>query len=390
MGKKRPRSEAPSADSSDFSQAIPKRPKPDSDPALSSLLEHADELIDCLRWLQSNDARRGGQSTIGNEGERLSSLSIKLLPAFQALAAKTSATASTPETQILAGLPIPNPNIVTKWTTADIAKSTPPLPKILDPKLEEAALTHTGSHVKGINYERLEWVGDAYLEVIATALIHWTFPTLPEGRCAQVRELLVRNATVSTFTTMYGLHKRARLPMEFEASGRAGGTTASEKARVKTLADLFEAYVGAIILSDPANGPKRVADWLKILWGPTIQEQMKQEANKPTDADQVLPKTRLAQLIGGKDIKIEYRDLPARVQRHKDHKLPLFSVGCFLYGWGESGKKLGEGTATGKKDAGQQAAQMALDNEKMLSTYIERKKAHDAARKEAAAASSEE
>jgi ribonuclease III len=344
------------------------------DNALALILENVDELIGCLRCLKEG-SQRGGQSA--SEKEKLSSLSRKLLPSFQALGGRSA------RLEMETSMQVPYPGFITKWTSADISRTRPPLPAILDPELEKAALTHAGQNENGVNYERLEWLGDAYLEVIATALIHQTFPRHQAGKAAQLRELLVRNITLSTFTTAYGLDKRANLPEEFSAGGRVNGTTASSKMRTKALGDLFEAYVGAIILSDPKDGVQRTADWLKILWAPTIQKHI-QEADKQVPVSEVSPKSKLEALIGIKGIKIEYRDLPSQ-KKDRDTNLPLFVVACVFNGYGET-KELGYGTALGKKEAGQKAAEQALLNKKLLKPYIKKKEEYVAAKKAQAAA----
>lgn len=360
----------------------------------SLLQDHADELIDYLRCLKTEGTQRGGQSADSTSDtpwtdDRVATLFSKLLPTFQSLATSKShdtreAPQKTEETK-LAGLPVPAATLITKWTPADFSAEKPPLPKVLDPKLEAAALTHSGNNKSsGVNYERLEWVGDAYLEVIATVLIHHTFPTLHEGRCAQIRELLVRNATLSEYTRQYGLDKRAKLPEEFTEQGRKGGTKASDKMVIKALGDLLEAYVGAVILSDPKDGVRRVADWLKVLWAPIIQQQLKEEERRGPETN-ILPKTELERLIGTNQVQIKYQDLPSH-KKHKDNGLQLFTVGCFLYGWGENGKQLGFGTALSKKEAGHNAAKMALENKKLLKVYMDKKKAFTEARLAAQAA----
>ncbi|KAK3321136.1 ribonuclease III domain-containing protein, partial [Cercophora scortea] len=238
----------------------------------------------------------------------------------------------------------------------------PPLPAVLDPALETAALTHSGktSRAGELDYERLEWIGDVYLELIATLFVYQTFPNLPPGKSSQYRELLVRNITLSEFSLHYGLDKRANFPDEFGLGGRIGGTTVSGTKRIKALGDIFEAYVGAIILSDDKDGIRRASDWLKVLWGSTLARQIREYESRHVTT--ISPKTALEQAIGVKGIKIEYRDLPDKGKKERDTNLPLFTVGCFLNGWGETDKQLGYGSATGKKDAGQKAAQMALDN----------------------------
>lgn len=231
------------------------------------------------------------------------------------------------------------------------------------------------------SYERLEWIGDAYLEVIASELIFQTFPTLEPGKCSQYREMLVRNTTLGQFSVHYGLDKRANFPAEFGLGGRPNGTKASEKQQVKALGDIFEAYVGALIKSDPENGFRRASEWLKVLWGPVLEKQIREEESGGNAKDRdITPKTQLEQLIGAPGVRIEYKDLPSNGKKDKQTKQLLFSVGCFLHGWGETGLQLGHGTALGKKEAGQKAAQMAMENKKLINKYAEKKKAFMAAR----------
>lgn len=232
------------------------------------------------------------------------------------------------------------------------------------------------------SYERLEWIGDAYLEVIASELIFKTFPTLEEGRCSHLREMLVRNSTLMKFSTYYGLDKRANFPAEFGLGGRPNGTSVSEKQRAKALGDIFEAYVGAIVQSDPANGFNRAAQWLKALWGPVLERQICDEEKRAESGrdKELSSKTLLEKLIGGPGVKLEYRDLPSNGKKDRHTKQQLYSVGCFLHGWGETGLQLGHGSAPGKKEAGQKAAQMALDNKKLIKKFADKKKAFMAAR----------
>lgn len=274
-------------------------------------------------------------------------------------------------------------NSLFKWTSSTITKTYPPLPPVADPALETAALTHSGMRksLSDPSYERLEWVGDAYLEVIASELIFQTFPTLDPGKSSQYREMLIRNTTLGQFSVHYGLDKRANFPAEFGLGGRVNGTKASERQRVKALGDIFEAYVGALIRADPADGFRQASEWLKVLWGSVLERQIREEEARgnPKDKD-ISAKTQLEQLIGAQGVKIEYRDLPSAGKKDRDTKQLLYSVGCFLNGWGETGLQLGYGSALGKKEAGQKAAQMALENKKVVKKYAEKRKAFVAAK----------
>ncbi|KAK3949353.1 ribonuclease III domain-containing protein [Pseudoneurospora amorphoporcata] len=287
-----------------------------------------------------------------------------------------------PALESATSIQIPSLHANTRWTLATIERTRPPLPEILDPALRKAALTHPGkaNNDPVASYERLEWIGDAYLELIASSFIYQTFPTLPAGKSAQRREMLIRNTTLGGFSVYYGLDKMADIPEEFNMEGRVGGTNASQKARVKILGDLFEAYVGAVILSDPASGIQRASDWLKALWGPLMAEYLREEEKKAGSSQAHDPKAILEATIGARGVKIEYKDLPSKNLKDRGTKLPLFAVGCFMTGWGETNLQLGFGSALSKKEAGQKAAQMALDNKKLLKKFADKKAEMKAAR----------
>ena len=293
--------------------------------------------------------------------------------------------------------------VLTKWNVKEIPTSYPALPEVLDSTIEKAAFTHSGTIRDGdpsLTYERLEWIGDAYLYLIASSFIYQTFTSLSPGRCSQLREQLVRNSTLGQFTQHYGLDKRAVFPPEFFDT-TATAHRVSDKERKKALGDLFEAYVGAVILSDPRNGVARASSWLKDLWGITIADQLREESRKSktgslgftvpasgspavvtgesgtatANKPQALPKMRLAgEIACGNVATIEYGDIG--LDKHKKDKrtnLPLFTVGCYFTGWGEKKRLLGTGTDLGKREAGQKAALKALENKKLIQVLAEKK-----------------
>ncbi|KAH8907206.1 ribonuclease III [Coniochaeta sp. PMI_546] len=277
---------------------------------------------------------------------------------------------------------LPSPNNLTQWTVDDIPSSLPPLPPILDPALEAASFTHPGMAKRptDMNYERLEWIGDSYIYVISCGLIYATFPTLPPGKCSQIREVLVKNVTLCHYSLRYGFDKRANFPAEFSLGGRPNGTKVNEKEHTKVLADIFEAYVAAVVLSDPTSGFARASAWLKALWAGTIAKQIREAASLRKKATELPPKNQLANLILAKGIKLRYEDAPCPNKKvSRDTRAPLYTVNVYLDGWGEKGKLLGWGTAPHKGEAGNKAAQCAMDNKKLIQVYVERKRAHMAA-----------
>ncbi|ODA81622.1 hypothetical protein RJ55_00123 [Drechmeria coniospora] len=274
------------------------------------------------------------------------------------------------------------------WRSSEIDGHLPPLPKILDPELEKTAFTHPGASRRGESYERLEWLGDAYIELAATGLIFQTFTHTHAGRCSQLREILVRNTTLAGYFRKYGLPARAHLPPDFGKERCLGRGSSKDKDLCKTQADMFEAYFGAVIASDGENGKRNAMAWIRTLWGQTIKEHIieyekAQAANQPSKATtpslgpggaDLNPKDKLRATIGVKGITIRYEDVPGN-RKDKDHGLPLYTVAVYLDGWGEVNKHLGTGTAMQKKEAGQKAAAQALENKKLMRVYEGKKKA---------------
>ncbi|PQE04132.1 RNAse3 domain-containing protein [Rutstroemia sp. NJR-2017a BVV2] len=302
---------------------------------------------------------------------------------------------------------------LTPWISSSIPSELPPLPKILDPTLEMAAFTHSGclpGRVTDLSYERLEWVGDAYLYITSTLLISQTFPGLLPGKCSQLRERLIKNLILAEYARKYEFEKRAKLPSSIMAGNR---TSATAHEMTKIMGDIFEAYVAAVVLSDPTNGVARVSEWLKNLWAMTLAKDIRTEerngrfdsplwrlrgAIEETCQENVKPrveslnaKDRLQRAIGSRGVKLIYKD-SGPVKKDSISKLPLYTVAVYLTGWGENGKQLGFGSALGKTEAGMKAAENALANKKMMSIYLEKKKVFDAQleRERAALAKQEE
>lgn len=277
----------------------------------------------------------------------------------------------------LAGL---NPafTVLTAWTNADIITLLPPLPPILDAALEKAAFTHAGmvDSANDTSYEQLEFLGDSYLNVISATLIFETFPTHSPGKMSQIRELLTKNETLASYARRYGFEDRLRLPPDFR-DGFHSHNKAKETAKLKVLGDVFEAYTAAVVRSDPQNGFSRVGTWLKSLWTVTIGRQIRDEYERRERESKMIAqsgakaanpnlkaKDRLRMEIGCKGVEIRYKDM---AESKDDKNRPIFTVACVLEsGLGQRDRMLAFATAMGKIDAGQLAAQQALDDDKLM------------------------
>ncbi|KAH9217282.1 ribonuclease III domain-containing protein [Leptodontidium sp. 2 PMI_412] len=288
-----------------------------------------------------------------------------------------------------------SPYSLEPWKSSTIPTTLPPLPKVFNLTLEKSAFTHIGcgsGRPTDLSYERLEWIGDAYIELISTLLISQTFPFLLPGKQSQIRERLVKNITLAEFSRQYGFDKRLVLPDPKIFSVKPPDMT-------KILGDVFEAYVAAVILSDPPNGVARVSQWLKDIWGMILAKDIIHEertgfnlespiwnlrGTQPVEEDvskvekqPLNAKERLQHLIGSKGVRLSYNEA-APVNKDPSNKLPLFTMGVYLDGYGEKAKMLGTGQGNGKRDAGYKAAETAMANKKLMKVYVDKKKLVDA------------
>lgn len=107
-----------------------------------------------------------------------------------------------------------------------------------DPSILSEALTHRSAGTP--NYERLEFLGDAVLELLVTEAIFKRFPDLDEGGMTRMRVALVRRESLAEVAKRLDLGRHIRLgPGERKSGGMH---------RESILADVFEALLGAIYL----------------------------------------------------------------------------------------------------------------------------------------------
>lgn len=251
------------------------------------------------------------------------------------------------------------------------AKPLPSLPTI-EPSLEVQVFTHASVYeskakAKGITstddltYERLEFIGDAYLEVMATRLIAHRLPHLDVPSQAHFREQLVRNDTLAKFSNDYGLIDRMKHASHFKP-GQAS------KVWNKITADVFEAYVAAVVLSDPVAGFLTAEKWMNQLWA----EQML-AYREPILIENANAQNELNNLIHLNHIKLTYTE-------EKPMEMTALGVqqyyqGVYLTGWGYENEWLGSGMGRNKSQAAVNAAHDALTRKSIaLETAIKKKK----------------
>lgn len=247
------------------------------------------------------------------------------------------------------------------------AKDLPPIPPI-EPSLHTQVFTHASLYekpkrIKGLtstddlSYERFEFIGDAYLELMATRLIAHRLPALDVPAQAHFREQLIRNDTLSKFSRGYGLPDRLH----------HGHLKREGKAWDKITADIFEAYVAAVIYTDPVEGFLTAEKWMTQLWAPQMLEY-----RETVLVENVAAQEELNKLVLMNHVKLVYID-EKNMENTADGK-QKFMQGVYLTGWGNDQAWLGSGFGQNKQQAAMNAAQDALKRDGVVLREAARKK----------------
>lgn len=168
-------------------------------------------------------------------------------------------------------------------TTTTSTTTLPPLPPI-KPQYQKTAFCHKSLYTTSrelatsdLTYERLEFLGDAYIELFASRLIYESYSHLPAGRMSQVRELLVKNETLAELSRSYGFDQKIAVGAEIgelvrDSRGRGN------KGYNKIVGDVFEAYVAAVVLSDfEGRGFEKAEAWCRDLWEGKLERAKKED-----------------------------------------------------------------------------------------------------------------
>lgn len=122
-----------------------------------------------------------------------------------------------------------------------------------DIELLITAFTHrsyVNEHKKtvSVHNERLEFLGDAVLELVVTEYLYGNFSE-PEGILTNWRSALVRTESISAAAAKYGFEPLLRLSR--------GEKRGSDRAREQILANSFESVIGALYLDQGYDVAKR-------------------------------------------------------------------------------------------------------------------------------------
>ena len=206
-------------------------------------------------------------------------------------------------------------------------------------KLLNSALTHPSyanenSAQKLEHNQRLEFLGDAVINLAVGEYLYRAFPTSTEGELTRRRAVAVCSPALAEAARRMNLGDYLLLGRGEELSGG--------RERDSLLADTFEAVVGALYLSLGWESVfRRVTDYLQF-------DLVDRQWNLHRDY-----KTSLQELVQRRTGRsVNYAVLQESGPDHRKH----FKVGAFL-----RGKVLGQGEGRTKKEAEQQAARAALE-----------------------------
>lgn len=205
-----------------------------------------------------------------------------------------------------------------------------------DKKLLEMALTHPsyGAEHGVEHYQRLEFLGDAVLELAVSRFLYAECPDLPEGRLTRIRAALVREESLYEAARGFGLGQMVRLSAGEE---RSGG-----RDKPSILSDVMEAVIAATYLDGGIDAAFEL-----------VRRALGERLLHPDIGDDPLDyKTRLQELVqqdGGPTPTYEM------VSQGGPPHLPRFSMRVML-----GDEEIGRGNGQSKRAAQQQAAQAAL------------------------------
>ncbi|KRM90705.1 ribonuclease III [Liquorilactobacillus cacaonum DSM 21116] len=207
-----------------------------------------------------------------------------------------------------------------------------------DAELLDEAFTHASyvnehprEHLK--YYERIEFLGDAVMQLCVSEYLYRRYPGMPEGKLSRLRAAMVCEDSFSKFAKECNFDEYIRL-------GK-GEEKANARQRPALLCDIFEAFIGALYQD---QGKKIVESFIAKVVFPKLDLGW---------FDHLLDhKTELQELLQEKgEVTITYDEVKNLGPEH--NRMYTMTVSA-------DGKVLGKGNGHSKKEAEQAAANVAL------------------------------
>jgi len=210
-----------------------------------------------------------------------------------------------------------------------------------DEGLLTEALTHSSyanelmqKNIPTASNERLEFLGDAVLEIVASTYLFESFPDVPEGELTKIRSEIICTAALSDYARQLNIGECLFLGN--------GERKFDGKNKPTTLENAFEAIMGAIYLDC-----EKTLESVRAFAVPFLAARAEGAAVDSTDYKSDLQ--QIIQQTPGEELKYEVTD---RVGPDND---PTFTVTALL-----NSNVIGVGKGHSKRKAEQQAAKDAL------------------------------
>ena len=202
-----------------------------------------------------------------------------------------------------------------------------------DINIYETALTHTSYANENnlISYERLEFLGDAVLELLMSEYLYKR-SNKEEGEMTKIRSHYVCTTANYEYAKALGLDKYLKLGVGEEASGG--------RKRKAIIADIFESFLGALYLD---QGIEKTKQFFQKNVVPHI------ESNEMNFYDDY--KSKLQEFVQTDKKSLEYKIIEETGPAHNKHFKTEVLIEGIVYGIGEAGSK---------KSSEQEAAKDAL------------------------------
>ena len=203
-----------------------------------------------------------------------------------------------------------------------------------NPHLYDIAFIHESySNENGIkeSYQRLEFLGDAVLDLVVSEYLYQKHPNLTEGQLTRMRANYVCKKALHTYSKETGLDTYIKLGMGAELTRREQDSVVS---------DVFESFIGALYLD---LGLEEVKKFLQKTVIPHIEGQ---------DIFFYDYKSELKQLCDKTGNPILYQLVEEEGPPHKKKFTMAVLIDGLKYGTGQGGSK---------KEAEQEAAKKALE-----------------------------
>ena len=198
----------------------------------------------------------------------------------------------------------------------------------------QTALTHRSA--KSNNNERMEFLGDAILSYLISIELYDRFPNAKEGELSRLRASLVKGETLGKIANEIKLG-------DFLHMG-SGELKSGGYRRSSTLADAFEALIGAVYLD---GGLEAARQFIQLFYADRLDQCDPSKAAKD-------PKTRLQEYLQAQSHPLpDYEVIETLGKAHNQ----TFKVECRVEGL--SSPVYGEGSS--RRKAEQMAAMAALE-----------------------------